>query len=566
MKMRFRKIMAAMLSTAMVVAAIPAAGILNVQAKSPQEHIDLSRQVAGEGMVLMENDGALPLAQGEKVAMFGRAMIDYVRGGGGSGATNVDYTHNILQGMQIKEEEGKVTLYQPLVDFYTKQVSEKGIKNDANITVTDDMLNAAAENADTAIVTIGRYSSEGSDRSASKGDYYLSDAETELLTRVAAKFKKTVVVLNVGAVLDTEWIKDIPGIDSVLMAWQQEVESAGSGIIIGKNDSELLIATNNHVIDGAETVSVSFVDNETYEATIKGTDSDKDLAVVAVPLSSISSDTMSKISVATIGDSSKLEVGEQVVAIGNALGYGQSVTTGIVSATNRTLDSEDSSEASYDGISLIQTDAAINPGNSGGALLNMNGEVIGINSAKLASTEVEGMGYAISMNDAYDTIEELMNETTRTKVSDDEKASLGISGTGVSDEAAEAYGIPSGVFVSQVTEGGAAEQAGITANSIITAFDGKSVSDISELKSRLEYYKAGEEVEVTLQVPDGNGYTEKNVTVTLGKADSSTSGSSLQSGSDESQDQNQGQDPYNYGGSDDNSGNYFRFSNSQKSF
>ena len=332
---------------------------------------------------------------------------------------------------------------------------------------------------------------------------------------------------------------------------QQEVESAGSGIIIGKNDSELLIATNNH---------------ETYEATIKGTDSDKDLADVAVPLSSISSDTMSKISVATIGDSSKLEVGEQVVAIGNALGYGQSVTTGIVSATNRTLDSEDSSEASYDGISLIQTDAAINPGNSGGALLNMNGEVIGINSAKLASTEVEGMGYAISMNDAYDTIEELMNETTRTKVSDDEKASLGISGTGVSDEAAEAYGIPSGVFVSQVTEGGAAEQAGITANSIITAFDGKSVSDISELKSRLEYYKAGEEVEVTLQVPDGNGYTEKNVTVTLGKADSSTSGSSLQSGSDESQDQNQGQDPYNYGGSDDNSGNYFRFSNSQKSF
>ena len=202
MKMRFRKIMAAILSTAMVAAAIPASGILNVQAKSPQEHIDLSRQVAGEGMVLMENDGALPLAQGEKVAMFGRAMIDYVRGGGGSGATNVDYTHNILQGMQIKEEEGKVTLYQPLVDFYTKQVSEKGIKNDANITVTDDMLNAAAENADTAIVTIGRYSSEGSDRSASKGDYYLSDAETELLTRVAAKFKKTVVVLNVGAVLD----------------------------------------------------------------------------------------------------------------------------------------------------------------------------------------------------------------------------------------------------------------------------------------------------------------------------------------------------------------------------
>ena len=232
---------------------------------------------------------------------------------------------------------------------------------------------------------------------------------------------------------------------------QQEVESAGSGIIIGKNDSELLIATNNHVIDGAETVSVSFVDNETYEATIKGTDSSKDLAVVAVPLSSISSDTMSKISVAAIGDSSKLEVGEQVVAIGNALGYGQSVTTGIVSATNRTLDSTDSSEASYDGISLIQTDAAINPGNSGGALLNMNGEVVGINSAKLASTEVEGMGYAISMNDAYDTIEELMNETTRTKVTDDEKASLGISGTGALYKDVKHYFFPIGIILVLLT-------------------------------------------------------------------------------------------------------------------
>ena len=358
----------------------------------------------------------------------------------------------------------------------------------------------------------------------------------------------------------------------------EETTSCGSGIIIGKNDTELLIVTNNHVVEDADTLSVSFVNNQVCKANIKGTDADNDLAVIAVPLSEIPDDTMSSIAVATMGDSDSIEVGEQVVAIGNALGYGQSVTTGIISAANRVIDSDSSSDGSSDGTTAdtsstdttgktyLQTDAAINPGNSGGALLNMNGEVIGINSAKLASTEVEGMGYAISMNDAYDTIEELMNETTRTKVSDDEKASLGISGTGVSDEAAEAYGIPSGVFVSQVTEGGAAEQAGITANSIITAFDGKSVSDISELKSRLEYYKAGEEVEVTLQVPDGNGYTEKNVTVTLGKADSSTSGSSLQSGSDESQDQNQGQDPYNYGGSDDNSGNYFRFSNSQKSF
>ena len=303
---------------------------------------------------------------------------------------------------------------------------------------------------------------------------------------------------------------------------QQEVESAGSGIIIGKNDSELLIATNNHVIDGAETVSVSFVDNETYEATIKGTDSDKDLAVVAVPLSSISSDTMSKISVATIGDSSKLEVGEQVVAIGNALGYGQSVTTGIVSATNRTLDSEDSSEASYDGISLIQTDAAINPGNSGGALLNMNGEVIGINSAKLASTEVEGMGYAISMNDAYDTIEELMNETTRTKVADSQKSSIGIAGITVDSNINAAYGIPAGVYVASVTPGSGAEAAGIRKGDVITKFDGKAVSTIQELKEKLQYYAAGEAVSITVQSPgEGGIYTEKELTITLSSAQSS---------------------------------------------
>lgn len=226
--------MAYALSAAMVATAVPAVS-MTAEAKSPEEHIDLTRQVAGEGMVLMENDGALPIAQGEKVAMFGRAMIDYVRGGGGSGATVVDYTRNILQGMQIKEEEGKISLYQPLVDFYTEQVTTNGITNDANITVTDDMLNAAAENAGTAVVTIGRYSSEGSDRSAAKGDYYLSDAETELLTRVAAKFDKTVVVLNVGAVLDTSWIEEIPGIDSVLMAWQAGMEGglATADVLVG---------------------------------------------------------------------------------------------------------------------------------------------------------------------------------------------------------------------------------------------------------------------------------------------------------------------------------------------
>lgn len=309
---------------------------------------------------------------------------------------------------------------------------------------------------------------------------------------------------------------------------QQEVESAGSGIIIGKNDSELLIATNNHVIDGAETVSVSFVDNETYEATIKGTDSDKDLAVVAVPLSSISSDTMSKISVATIGDSSKLEVGEQVVAIGNALGYGQSVTTGIVSATNRTLDSEDSSEASYDGISLIQTDAAINPGNSGGALLNMNGELIGINEAKYSSTQVEGMGFAIPISKAEPILQNLMNLTTRYKVSDDKAAYIGINMADVSADVSQNYGIPTGVCIMSVVDGSPAADAGFKKGDVITTFDGRSISNAKGLKETLTYYAAGETVDVTVQRADNGEYKEVTLTLTLGSAADmpQTSGSS----------------------------------------
>lgn len=311
----------------------------------------------------------------------------------------------------------------------------------------------------------------------------------------------------------------------------QETESQGSGIIIGKNDTELLMVTNNHVVEGADTLSVCFIDNKVYKANVKGTDAENDLAVIAVPLDSISDDTMSQIAVASIGDSDSLKVGEQVVAIGNALGYGQSVTTGIVSAVNRALsnnssDTQDSNSSSDDSSSAtyIQTDAAINPGNSGGALLNMNGEVIGINSAKLASTEVEGMGYAIAISDVTDTLEQLMNETPRDKV--DNHGVLGITGMSVSDEASQYYGVPEGVLVSEVTDGGAADKAGIKEKSIITEFDGKRVRSIDELVSRLEYYEPGEEVEVTLEVADGDSYKEKKITVTLGEnpdADSSDS-------------------------------------------
>ena len=300
---------------------------------------------------------------------------------------------------------------------------------------------------------------------------------------------------------------------------EQEVQGSGSGIIIGKNDSELLIATNYHVVEGAETLSVGFCDSTACEAKVKGYDSEKDLAVVAVSLDDIDSDTMDAITIATIGNSDDLKVGAQVVAIGNALGYGQSVTTGIVSAKNRQLNSDDT-VGDYDSDSnsatnLIQTDAAINPGNSGGALLNMNGEVVGINSAKLASTAVEGIGYAIAISDVTDTLESLMNEETRDKV--DNHGVLGITVQSVDSEVSEAYGVPEGVLVRDVTEGGVADKAGIEAKSIITKFAGKVVTTKEQLVDFLSYYEPGEDVELTIEVPDGKGYKEETVTVTLGE-------------------------------------------------
>ena len=291
---------------------------------------------------------------------------------------------------------------------------------------------------------------------------------------------------------------------------QQESESAGSGIIISQNDSELLVVTNNHVVEGSDTLTVTFNDGNSVEAQIKGTDSARDLAVVAVPLDKISDDTMNAIKVATLGDSDSLKVGEPAIAIGNALGYGQSVTTGIVSATGRTIDG-------FDG-EYIQTDAAIIPGNSGGALLNANGEVIGINSAKINSSAVEGMGFAIPISDASDVIQNLMNKETRSKVSDEERGYLGIEGYDVSEEGAQMYNMPTGVYVKEVMSGGGSEKAGLTKGSIITGFEGSSISGMSSLQEQLQYYKAGEEVTLTVQIPDKNGeYTEKDIKVTLGK-------------------------------------------------
>ena len=300
---------------------------------------------------------------------------------------------------------------------------------------------------------------------------------------------------------------------------QQESESAGSGIIISQNDSELLVVTNNHVVEGSDTLTVTFNDGNSVEAQIKGTDSARDLAVVAVPLDKISDDTMNAIKVATLGDSDSLKVGEPAIAIGNALGYGQSVTNGIISALGRTVTVQD--EQTGETIvnnNMIQTNAAINPGNSGGALLNANGEVIGINSAKINSSAVEGMGFAIPISDASDVIQNLMNKETRSKVSDEERGYLGIKGYDVSEEGAQMYNMPTGVYVKEVMSGGGAEKAGLTKGSIITGFEGSSISGMSSLQEQLQYYKAGEEVTLTVQIPDKNGeYTEKDIKVTLGK-------------------------------------------------
>lgn len=293
---------------------------------------------------------------------------------------------------------------------------------------------------------------------------------------------------------------------------QRESESGGTGIIIGKNDSELLIVTNNHVVEGAQTLTVSFVDDTAVEASLKGTDPSKDLAVVAVPLDSIESSTMEVIQIITIGDSNNLQVGEPVIAIGNALGYGQSVTKGIISALDRDLEME-----GFDS-KLIQTDAAINPGNSGGALLNANGELIGINTVKVNANAVEGMGYAIPISDANEVIETLMNRTTRTKVPEDEQGYLGIQGVDVTSDSSQMYNMPTGVYIAEVVRKGGADNAGISKGSIITKFDGITIDSMATLQEQLKYFRAGEEVEIVIQVPASNGeYEEQTVAVTLGK-------------------------------------------------
>lgn len=383
----------------------------------------------------------------------------------------------------------------------------------------------AASNKDETTLTYAKSEKKDADTSDSKSDTGKDTGSTAKgnldVSEIASEALPSIVSITTKSVQEVQNYFGMYGMYGYAPQQQeQEVEGSGSGIIVGKNDDELLIATNYHVVEGADTLSVAFTDGNAVEASVKGFDEERDLAVVSVSLDDVKDDTMDAISIAKIGSSDDLKVGEQVIAIGNALGYGQSVTTGIVSAKNRRMDSDnntvtDGSDDSSDGVNLIQTDAAINPGNSGGALLNMEGEVVGINSAKLASTEVEGMGYAIAISDVTDILQNLMNETSRDKLDGSEHGVLGIEGSSVSSEAVQMYGIPAGVFVKKVTEGGAADKAGLKANSVITEFNGKTVSSTDQLIEYLSYYEPDEEVELTVQVPHGTSYKEETVKVTL---------------------------------------------------
>ena len=360
----------------------------------------------------------------------------------------------------------------------------------------------------------------------STADKVLSDSENGTVAAVAQASMPSVVAIT------TVSVQEIPSFFGY-SSRQYKSASTGSGIIVGDNDDELLIATNNHVVDGATTLSVCFIgddvanaetetvnagDNgdlnveDAVSAKIKGTDADNDLAVVAVKKSDIPEDTLNQIKIAQIGSSDELAVGQQVVAIGNALGYGQSVTSGWISALNRTISTDDGTNST----GLIQTDAAINPGNSGGALLNMKGELIGINSAKYADSAVEGMGYAIPISKAKPILEELMNRETREKVDSSKKGYLGVSLASLTTEAIEMYNMPTGAFVRNVENDSPAQEAGICKGDIIVKFDGQKVSDGDDLLDKLQYYKSGEKIEAVIARATNGEYEENTIELTLG--------------------------------------------------
>lgn len=412
-------------------------------------------------------------------------------------------------------------------------VADAAENNDSSITGEEEQQDAAAQDSES--VSDAAQDNESASDAAQEAnnvttttttdDDALSEADAEAAANEAG------LIISNSETADTEITrvveKVMPSIVSVYNNYTEEVqsfygqtytqegESTGSGIIIGKTEDELLIVTNNHVVEDADELSVQFIDEESAEAEIKGTDSSNDLAVIAVQLDSMKDSTLNSISVATLGNSDNIKIGEDAIAIGNALGYGQSVTTGIVSAVNREI-SDDEIAGTF-----IQTDAAINPGNSGGALVNINGEVIGINSSKIGGDTVEGMGFAIPISRAIPIIEELMTQETKTKVDEADQGTIGISGVSVTSSVASAYNMPEGVYVAEILEGGGAANSDLQQGDIITAINGTTISSMEDLKKQLQYYEAGTTVTLTIERADGNGsYTEQSIAVTLGTQES----------------------------------------------
>lgn len=386
-------------------------------------------------------------------------------------------------------------------------------------TGSDDLGAATSAETSDNTAAVQEASTVGNTAEADPVDTALSDLQqgTDIaVTQTGSETKA--VVTDVTDVVDTV----MPSVVSIFgtyavtenfwgYAVKQEETGSGSGIIVGENEEELLLVTNNHVVADSTSLSVQFIDESTYDAVVKGTDADADLAVIAIKLSDLSTATKSAIRIATLGDSDTLKVGEPAIAIGNALGYGQSVTTGVISALNRdyAVDENGNTQA------LIQTDAAINPGNSGGALLDVNGEVIGINSNKIAGTKVEGMGYAIPISTAKPIIAELMNKQTRTPVEQNKRGYLGISGLNVDSQVQEMYGIPVGVYISRVYEGTAAQKAGLKKGDIIISCDGETVETMEGLSTLLDSMEAGTSVQIGVMMSVDGGYQERILEVTL---------------------------------------------------
>ncbi|MBQ7447756.1 MAG: trypsin-like peptidase domain-containing protein [Eubacterium sp.] len=390
--------------------------------------------------------------------------------------------------------------------------------------------------APTAIATTTSQTSQNDTSNGEVTSGTATLAEGMTVSQVADQCTSSVVAITNKSVSET----------MSMFGESAEIESAGSGVIIGKNDDELLIATNYHVVEGANTLTVCFNDSEdaVYEANIKGTDSTNDLAVIAVSLSDIDDDVLKSISIATFADADNASVGDQVVAIGNALGYGQSVTSGYISALDKEVEIDANTTST-----LLQTDAAINPGNSGGALFNMNGELIGINTAKFSDTTVEGMGFAIPISSAEPILEKLMTEETKSKL-ESGYGYLGIYGQDVDEQTAENYGLPVGIYISQVVNGSCAQAAGLQKGDIITSFNGQEISSLTELKNLLQYYKAGTQVEVTYARNTNGTYKEKTVTVTLDSEESANAG-------DSTADNESSQDDASQYGSGDSYGSFF---------